>query len=1127
MEYSIMIQPRNATTGVCCLATMSILLDKSLKDHGYQSKTPHNSDTRAHTRRNHFRKARGPTKGNNSILPFIVFIMLCSVVNGDPPTALTSGLLNTAATGDTTIAGSMYAWAYTSQSMTGLPQTVYVGMSGNNNVPDNIKIFKYDLSVACMATWRVGDLYALVIKGPGKVFAGSHATTDRLLYTITHAEGIYTMTLDSTVASDHTYYACGDDDSTNNYAFVTNDNPYNMINKIDIATGAESLYVMVGSPENCAAGPGFNYVVITGYSNIEIILKTDMSNVGTAMRSVTTGTTSFTTIDNLDTGMLYYFTSSSYELAKADLNTATSTDVTETMVWSVSNAYGDFDRPLNFGPYQYVVTLTVNTVYASVLVIDKTSNTPAVAASFDIDSGMQYYLAATAGPMFDYSTPPGNAYVTGIATEGTGSFNLQSYYLTVDRCVTRTALICTDCVAPYYRVGTSANNLCQTPAEFAASKFGIESNVTRLANSCSDINCIDCSYNKDICITCKRAWYLDTTLSQCRHPRIAPVIGNGYGGNVISGQIAACGVAHCQLCKADHTKCVGCDTGSGWYVKMGTDTCYHASNLPVFPIGKGPRISDGTVRLCSDSRCKICTANYQTCTECDATSNFELKGNKCELRPSSIKVVDKDLEKISSAMPLILGITTFIGRLVVTPFSYEAAFITQSLTSQLLILATLDGPEVKKSERVLRSVTHLARWFPTGNPFGTWGERVSCRLSPAMKRNQFTCSLVGNMGAHLVMLLIIGFICTLITVASMLVLVKTSPSSTKTRAVMSWLRSNFGISFMLSLGNALHFELLFYSLHTFAKSSNSSVLIFSDFIGAIVIVCLALSMAIQKYLAVWIWRQISETARVAQAQPQEQTSESSVKKSVQLIRDTVDLKAVPRGLGSFICMFSEYKMPTRFFQLLIGSSLSLKNLIQSIVILSASDKPALQVSLVLVTELAYMVLYLISRPIGNNLLLGVHILNHFSIAIFLILKLVSISTKISEDTRQGHLGITMAAFVYIAILATSFYTLIACLQAISQLTLWIRSRRSSQYAPEGLNTLPSSPIKKGFLTNEVDNRGPNMFQAPRDGESQKTEFKDSSNQEGRRGDSTESPDYFHPTKLADPTEVLESHRAGK
>ena len=368
--------------------------------------------------------------------------MLCSVVNGDPPTALTSGLLNTAATGDTTIAGTTASYGHISQPVTGMPQTVYVGMSSYGSVANNIKIFTYDLTLACKATWSVDRVYALVIKGPGKVFAGSDANAHRLFYTITQAAGTYTMTLTSTIASITTYRACGDDDSTNKYVYATSDSPSNVINKIDMNTGAQTTPVSIVLAGHCAAGPSVNYVVITGVSVMYIRLKTDLSIVGTATRSTTTGTTYITTIDNLNTGMLYYFTTTTYQLVKADLNTVTATTVTEAMLWSVGTSYGPLYRPLNFGPYQYVVTLTVNTPAAQVLAISKTASTPAVTAAFPTGTGMYYY--STAGPMIDYSAGQFRAYVTGIADAATGNRNMQSYYLTVDRCVTRTALICTD-----------------------------------------------------------------------------------------------------------------------------------------------------------------------------------------------------------------------------------------------------------------------------------------------------------------------------------------------------------------------------------------------------------------------------------------------------------------------------------------------------------------------------------------------------------------------------------------------------------------------------------------------------------------------------------------------------------
>ena len=92
-----MFQLRKATD------TASNLIDSSSRDQDNQIQITHNSDTKAHARRGYFWKARDHCTADYEILPLIVLIMLCSVVNGDPPTALTSGLLNTAATGDTTI----------------------------------------------------------------------------------------------------------------------------------------------------------------------------------------------------------------------------------------------------------------------------------------------------------------------------------------------------------------------------------------------------------------------------------------------------------------------------------------------------------------------------------------------------------------------------------------------------------------------------------------------------------------------------------------------------------------------------------------------------------------------------------------------------------------------------------------------------------------------------------------------------------------------------------------------------------------------------------------------------------------------------------------------------------------
>ena len=369
-------------TEACCIATIPNLLDTSSKDLGNRSKTHPNLDTNVNAKRRYFWKTRPPSIRNDCLLPLIVLIMLCSVVNGDPPTALTSGLLNTAATGDTTISGTS-SFGHTSHTMTGMPQSVYVGMSRADTVAGNMKIFKQDLSLACMATTGISGGRALVIKGPGKVFAGSQSTGTSQLYTISNTAGTYAIGMTSSLASVTVSFACGDDDSTNNYAYVMSST---MINKIDLTTGAESPSVSTANTYFCAAGPSANYVVITGAS-IYIRLKTDLTLFGTATRSVTTAYTTFAMVDNLTPGMLYYITTT-YQLAKANLNTATSTTITETMVWSVGGGFGGFDRPLNFGPYQYVVTLTLMSPTPSLLVIDKTNNSPAVKSVISVTTLM-------------------------------------------------------------------------------------------------------------------------------------------------------------------------------------------------------------------------------------------------------------------------------------------------------------------------------------------------------------------------------------------------------------------------------------------------------------------------------------------------------------------------------------------------------------------------------------------------------------------------------------------------------------------------------------------------------------------------------------------------------------------
>jgi hypothetical protein len=208
--------------------------------------------------------------------------------------------------------------------------------------------------------------------------------------------------------------------------------------------------------------------------------------------------------------------------------------------------------------------------------------------------------------------------------------NFQSYYLTVDRCVTRDGSnVCTLCLpgVGYYRMGTAPNNLCQTTAEFPAA-WGIDTGASFLASPCTDANCNACATNYLICTACNTVggWYLDGT--SCEHATLSPQIPSGKGANTVSGLVVNCQDTNCLLCKASYSVCIGCNTGSGWY--LDGLVCKHAVSAPQIPSGKGPNTGTGLVVSCQDTHCLLCKSDYTICTGCDTGSSWYLDGSTCK-----------------------------------------------------------------------------------------------------------------------------------------------------------------------------------------------------------------------------------------------------------------------------------------------------------------------------------------------------------------------------------------------------------------------------------------------------------------------------------------------------------------
>jgi hypothetical protein len=276
---------------------------------------------------------------------------------------------------------------------------------------------------------------------------------------------------------------------------------------------------------------------------------------------------------------------------------------------------------LNFGPYQYVVTIQSGSTNALTFF---SKSDPASQASMPLPASQ---TVASGGISFQGFIVQDHKYYFGLIVGGSTIQNFQSYYLTVDRCAVRDGSnVCTDCVdgLGLYRVGTAPNNLCMTTAEFPAG-YGIDTSQSELANLCSTSNCADCVTNYQICIACTAGWYLKS--GACYHPTLIPLIPDFFGANTATGSAVACQDTHCKLCKADYTLCTGCDTATGWY-RDGT-VCKHATLSPTIPDFFGANTGTGLVVACQDTHCKLCKATYLTCTGCDTGNSWFLDVNTC------------------------------------------------------------------------------------------------------------------------------------------------------------------------------------------------------------------------------------------------------------------------------------------------------------------------------------------------------------------------------------------------------------------------------------------------------------------------------------------------------------------
>jgi hypothetical protein len=335
------------------------------------------------------------------------------------------------------------------------------------------------------------------------------------------------------------------------------------------------------------------------------------------------------------------------------------------------DSYGYVNNILNFGPYQYVVTILSNINPGRFVAINKITWALPSISTFPMSPADKtvWFNCPHPGTLRNV----GNDYI--IILHHKPSQNFQSYYLTVADCTSRDASrVCQTCIAGYYRTDLNPDNQCLHPSDFflnhgidAANNaqapctadgaaagclsclndytkcttcdvgnsyynlngvcylyaaipdgYGIVTAGQQALAACTDTNCLKCVANKITCTRCKDSlgYYMRTSDSLCVH---TSAIADGLGANLATYQYEACTVSNCQKCAANKNTCTQCLIASGYYWYVPTTQCVHTGSVADT---YGANLVSNQYETCTDANCLKCAANKNTCTQCKISSGY-------------------------------------------------------------------------------------------------------------------------------------------------------------------------------------------------------------------------------------------------------------------------------------------------------------------------------------------------------------------------------------------------------------------------------------------------------------------------------------------------------------------------
>ncbi len=441
-------------------------------------------------------------------------------------------------------------------------------------------------------------------------------------------------------------------------------------------------------------------------------------------------------------------------------------------------AYGLSNNILNFGPYQYVVTI------------------PSVTASAALTG---FYTLSKQHLKLDFHLLPQpivdrtDAWTGFRAKADSYYFSLvsladrclQSYYLLVDSCIERDANnTCLKCIDGYYRQSSSCLNVSSLLPRFGVSGDSVV--------ACYDDNCMNCSDNYQICTECDTSRGYILANGACNH-QVPLSLMAAY--DTIDRQVTLYANGNLQITALDLALE---DVRSGLVTTLRADEFQIRASH-----GRKTLISINSVSSCA--ACILRLVNRSASSIKDGSSGAIFRGYPIEQGPLVFLGRDALLFSVARLLLPMLSVLRYLAFL----HSWQLGIWYGQLLENLAHLYHMDGSEATPSDFLLQVVSRVGVLpFPVFNPLRNEDSIRSCVVDKRLSKKMIYCAIGDSYGQNLFAIyLVLGLV--LLTLAVVQVLTSSTTLSRDKLAKTKQRSMSFGVSFLYSC----HMNLMYFGLN--------------------------------------------------------------------------------------------------------------------------------------------------------------------------------------------------------------------------------------------------------------------------------------------------------------------------